>query len=93
MRNIKYSSNAIQNLQEIHDFISLDSVFYAEKVATSIVWYIWWILAVFPEIWKKITTTWVRESIEPSFKYSIFYEIKEDKIKILQISKWKNIQN
>lgn len=90
MHNVVYTGKALKDLKEIYNFIALDSEFYADKVITNIVWYINWILASFPEMWKETKVWGLREIVEPTFKHRIFYTTQNDKIKIRTILKWRN---
>ncbi len=90
MLKITYSDKALFDLEEIYNFIRKDNDFYANKVVDSITWQIWWLISAFPKIWKQITSNWLRESVESSFRYRIFYKIYNDRIRIISISKYKD---
>ena len=88
MYKIILSKEAVDNLQDIKDFISIDNVVYAEKVIDVIMTTIT-SLSTFPNIWKNLHWyNWLKELVEPNFQHRIIYRISDDEIEIVSIFKY-----
>lgn len=91
MYNVLYTKTALQDLQNIETFISQDNKYYAHKVVDSI-FHSANNLSLFPYLWKEIVhKSWLREIVEPSFGYRIFYLFADKKIFIIAIGKYRKM--
>lgn len=88
MFRIVYSKKVVNDLKWISMFISLDNPVYSIKTIASILKTID-LLNDFPFLWKEIDIN-LRELVENKYKYKIVYEIKNKKIIILSVCKFKN---
>jgi len=88
MYNIEFSSRALNNIDDIKEYIARDNVIIAEKVISSIL-NISNHLSFFPEMWQ-IKKLDLREFVEPIYKYIIRYKIKNHTVYIVTIYKFKN---
>lgn len=88
MLKIEFSNKASIEYLEIWEFIAKDNLFYANEVLNKIDNSIDTILE-FLFIWKEIDT-WIRMIVEPTYRFKIIYEIKNDYIYILSVFKYKN---
>jgi len=85
MHNIIYSTQANKDIEDIRKFI-------ANKVIEKLFFFIN-TLSLFPLIWKEISEKlWYREITEPTFRYTIIYEIDWNNVYIMSIFKYKNTQ-
>lgn len=91
MYSVLYTKTALQDLQNIEKFISKDNICYAYKVVETI-FHAANNLSLFPYLWKEMfDRSWLREIVEPSFWYRIFYMFADKKIYILTIGKYRNM--
>lgn len=91
MYSVLYTKTALQDLQNIETFISQDNKYYAHKVVENI-FHFANNLSLFPFLWKEIAyRSWLREIVEPSFGYRIFYLFTNKKIFIITIGKYRNM--
>lgn len=88
MHNIKFYKKALEEYNEIWEFIAKDNLFYANKVLSNIDNTID-IIATFPNIWKLINKTY-RLVVEPEYKYKIVYKIYKETVYIVSIFKYKD---
>jgi len=82
---VEWTDPAKQDLKSIHDYISRDSKFYAQKVSLEIVEKSEK-LDIFPELGRIVSETGdpkIRELI--IYSYRLIYEIFPDKIEILAL--------
>jgi len=88
---VLYTKTALQDLQNIETFISQDNKYYAHKVVESI-FHSANNLLLFPYLWKEIFgKTWLREIIEPSFGYRIFYLFTSKNVFIITVGKYRKM--
>lgn len=88
MYKIKYLESSVLDMDEIFDYISLDSQFYALKVLININNTIKY-LEIFPYIWIEISN-WLRMFVESKYKYKVIYKINWSIIEIVSIFKNKD---
>ncbi len=90
MYKIYYSEDSLNDLKDIVNYISLDNLFFANKVINNIYDSIE-LLEKFPFIWKERKDN-LREIVEPNYWYRIIYKIDLDNtiINIVSIFKYKN---
>jgi plasmid stabilization system protein ParE len=88
MLRVEFSKKASLEYFEIWEYIAKDNLFYANDVLNKIDNSIDTILE-FPFIWKEIDS-WIRMIVEPTYKFKIVYEVRNDCIYILSVFKYKN---
>lgn len=88
MYKIIISPLAMEDLENINNYISNDNPLVAQKVIAKIFDTISNI-SIFPNIWKKLEWE-IREIVEPNYKFRIIYKIKNEQIEIEIISIFKN---
>ena len=92
MLNIVYSNRASNDIDEIKSFISKDNEYYADKVIETIFNFtnnLW----LYPLLGKEISITWwLREIVEPIFRYRIIYKFNGADIVIISILKYKDFK-
>ncbi len=89
MYKIKYSDNALYDIEDISNYISQDSKEYWIKVILSIK-KTFDLIKLFPYMWESIDWD-LRWFIEQKYKYKIIYRIDWNFIELLKIYKNKNI--
>nr|MDO8087922.1 type II toxin-antitoxin system RelE/ParE family toxin [Candidatus Sigynarchaeum springense] len=85
MAKIEWTERALADLQQVHDYIARDSVFYANSFAKKVYERVQ-SLQSSPEIGRKVPEMddpSIRELIHQS--YRIIYEIEEDLVRIVTI--------
>lgn len=94
MFKILLSQEAIDNLEDIKNFIAVDNEQYSNKVI-DIILNVVNNISYFPNLWKDVEWyDWLRELIEPNFWYRIVYRILDNKeIEIVTIFKYKDLFN
>lgn len=75
-------------MEAIYDFIAADSLYYAEEVIWKIEKSIWY-LEHFPLIGTKIDNM-TRYIVEPTYRYKIIYQVREENIYIVSVFKYKD---
>ena len=91
MHNIFYLPQARKDLKAIKDFIGKDNAGMSIRVIESILFFIN-NLSLFPLIGKEVELKlWLREIIQPTYKYRIIYEFDGKDIRIYAVFKYKNI--
>jgi len=89
MYRIVFSKQAEKEYQEIAAYIAQDNLFYALEVLEKIDKCID-VLIDFPNIGKKIQSSWIRIIVEPRYRFKIVYQIQKDFIHIISVFKYKN---
>ena len=87
MHKIELMITAIDDLQEISYYISIDNPFQAKKVLEDIYSSIKY-LETFPFLWKE-RKDWLRE-IVAKHKYRVFYKIEQNIVYVVSIFKYKD---
>lgn len=91
MYKIIYRPSALNDINGIFNYISLNNLHVAIKVQETIFNFVNY-LAIFPMLWKQNWNSFnLREIIEPAFKYRIIYKIENDTIFIIWVFKNKNL--
>ncbi len=90
MYEIVFSTESLEDISQIHNFISQDNSIIADKVTQAIMNTIQY-LTLFPELWPEIWNSEYREIMDGVYKYQIRYSIVWDTIRIATIYKFKNI--
>lgn len=93
LRNVVITKSAKAHIEQIHTFIAQDNRLYADKVCDTILWFISWMVSIFPNLWKKISEQWFLEIVEPNFRYKIVYIDTWKDIIITAIYKYQNTKN
>lgn len=88
MYKVEFLKGALEDYINIGQYIALDNLFYSNQVLNKIQSSID-LLEIFPFIWK-IRKEWIREIVEPQYKFRIFYKIEQNTIYIVSIFKYKD---
>jgi toxin ParE1/3/4 len=83
--NIKWSKEALQDLQSLHRYIAKDNQVAAEKTAMVVVKAVETILPVNPEIGRPGRVIGTRELVIKSTPYIVPYRIKLGVIQVLRV--------
>lgn len=88
MYKVKLLKIAINDLNNISDYIALDNPFQA-KVVIENIWQSMTYLEMFPFLWKEIKN-WFRE-ILAKHKYRVVYKVNKNTVYIVSVFKYKDI--
>jgi toxin ParE1/3/4 len=83
--NIKWSKEALKDLQSLHRYIAKDNPFAAEKTAMAVVMAVETILPVNPEIGRPGRVIGTRELVIKNTPYIVPYRIKLGVIQVLRV--------
>ncbi len=90
MFEIVYTEQALQDLENIRDYIAKDNPWYAQKVLDDVTNFISVRVSLYPQIGRSMSSG-VRRVIEPNFKYNIVYRCKGEQIVVYSVFKYKNV--
>jgi toxin ParE1/3/4 len=84
MHRVIFQERAKRWLYEIFWYINPDNSLAAVNVIQKIFDTIE-NLKIFPYLWKEMNILWIREIVEPKYKFRIIYLLREEEIQILAI--------